>query len=139
MASKPSPRTEATRAPKDAEPSQIADAIASTLQAIDAALRPIIGERGVAALYSRSLYLTSPSHPWLAGMHEGVQTAMDLAALKSVLAQQSSDHAAAAGSALLQTFYDLLASLIGSSLTERLLHSVAVNSLSDPLADDASP
>jgi len=125
-------------APPGAEPAQVADAIASTLQAIDAALRPIIGERGVAALYSRSLYLTSSAHPWLAGMHEGVQTAMDLAALKSTLAQQSTDHAAAAGSALLQTFYDLLASLIGTSLTERLLRSVAVNSLTDQLADDSS-
>jgi hypothetical protein len=118
------------------EPAQVADAIASTLQAIDAALRPIIGERGVAALYSRSLYLTSSAHPWLARMHEDVQ---DLAALKSTLAQQSTDDAAAGGSALLRTLYDVLASLIGSSLTERLLRSVAINSLNDPHADDASP
>jgi len=129
----------ATRALKSADPAQIADAIASTLQAIDTALRPIIGERGVAALYRRSLYRAGPAHPWLAGVHEGVQAEMDLAALKSALAQQSSDHAAAGGSALLQTFYDLLASLIGSSLTERLLRSVAVNSLTDSLTDDASP
>jgi hypothetical protein len=126
-------------APPGAEPAQVADAIASALQAIDTALHPIIGERGVAALYSRSLYLTSSAHPWLAGMHEDAQTAMDLAALKSTLAQQSTDHAAAGGRALLQTLYDLLASLIGSSLTERLLRSVAVNSLNDPHADDASP
>ena len=117
---------------------QIADAMVSTWQAIDAALSPIIGQRGVAMLYKRSLYLIAPTHPWLAGTHEGSQATMDLAALRSVFAQQSSTHAAAAGGAFLQTFHELLSSLIGPSLTERLLRPVWAPFSSGPPAQDTS-
>ena len=103
---------------------QIADALGSAWKAIDVALSPILGQRGVALLYQRSLYLTTLGHPWLGGTHEGAQTAMDLVALKAALAQRSSAEAAAAGGALLQALHELLATLIGSSLTERLLHPV---------------
>jgi hypothetical protein len=123
----------------DADAATIADAIVATWQEVDAALAPIIGPQGVAALYRRSLHLTSSIHPWLAGTHEGVHTVMDLAALKPLLAQQSSADAAAGGSALLQTFYELLASLVGPSLTERLLRSVWAHSSSGPPAQDTSP
>lgn len=129
----------AHRVAKDADAAQIAEAVVSTWQEIDAALTPIIGQRGVAALHKRSLYLTGAAHPWLAGMHEGVQSTMDLATLKSVLAQQSSADAEAGGGALLQTFHELLASLVGPSLTERLLRSVWANSSSGPPAQDTLP
>lgn len=117
---------------------QIADTMVSTWQAIDAALSPIIGQRGVAMLYKRSLYLTGPPHPWLAGMHEGSLATMDLAALKSVFARQSSTQAATAGGALLHTFRELLSSLIGPSLTERLLRPVWAPFSSGPPAQDTS-
>jgi hypothetical protein len=118
---------------KDADTAQIADAIVSTCQKIDAALSrslslslsPVIGRGGVAAIYWRSLYQTGKAQPWLAGAYEGVQLAMDLAALKSVLAKQSSADAAAGGGAILQTFYELLVSLIGPSFTERLFQQAA--------------
>lgn len=58
--------------------------------------------------------------------------------MKSEFAQQSSADAASAGSVLLQTFYDLLASLVGLSLTERLLRSVWANSSRGPPAQDTS-
>jgi hypothetical protein len=108
---------------KGADAAQIADAMVSTLQKIDAALSPIIGKGGVGALYKRSLYLTGRAHSWMAGMHEGVETTMDLAALKALLVQQGSTDAAAGGGALLQAFHGVLTALVGSSLTERLLHS----------------
>ena len=38
---------------------QVADVLVSTWQAIDASLSPVIGHRGVAMLYKRSLYLTA--------------------------------------------------------------------------------
>jgi hypothetical protein len=123
---------------KGADAAQIADAMVSTLQKIDAALSPIIGKGGVGALYKRSLYLTGQTHSWMAGMHDGVHTTMDLAALKSVLAQQGITNAAAAGSALLQAFYELLSSLVGPSLTEQLLRSVWTDSLSAAPAQDTS-
>jgi hypothetical protein len=94
--------------------------LVATWQAVDAALTPIVGSKGVVALYRRSLYLSGAAHPWLASMHEGSHSEIDLAALKSVVAQQSSADAALGGNALLQTFYQLLGSLVGPSLTERL-------------------
>jgi len=80
----------------------------STWQDIDAVLSPVIGQRGVAMLYKRSLYLIGPVHPWLAGMHEGVQATIDLEALKSAFAQQSSANAAAAGITVVRMFPCLL-------------------------------
>jgi hypothetical protein len=129
--------TLANRAGKGADVGQIADAIVATWQKIDVAVSPIIGQRGVAALYKRSLYLTGQAHPWLAGMHENVQADMDLEALKSALVQQGSTNAAAAGGALLQTFHKLLTTLVGSSLTERLLRSVWTNHFDAPSAQDS--
>jgi hypothetical protein len=48
----------------------------------------------------------------------------DFAGLRAALATQSSAEAADANAAVLQTFHDLLTSLIGASLTERLLRPV---------------
>lgn len=111
----------------------------SIWRAIDTVLSPIVGQRGVAMLYKRSLYLVSSAHPWLVGLHEGNQTTMDLAALESVFAQQSSQHASIAGGAFLQAFHELLSSLIGPSLTERLLRPVWPPFSSGPSAQDTSP
>ncbi|MEG3191527.1 hypothetical protein [Lysobacter sp. D1-1-M9] len=124
------------RAENGADAEQIADAIVSIWQQIEAALRPILGQRGVDSLYRRSLHLAGLAHPWLAGIHEGRPDALDFEALKSALVQQSSAAAAAAGGALLQTFHDLLAGLLGPALTDRLLHSVWINSPSGASAED---
>lgn len=122
-----------------ASASQIAAAVFATWEEIDDALTPIIGPRGVAALYYRSLHLTGATHPCLAAKHDIVKPAINPKALESILAQQESAAAAAAGSAFLQTFHDLLASLIGPTLTERLLRRVWANSLSDAPAQDTTP
>ncbi|MDB5802559.1 MAG: hypothetical protein JWL63_3498 [Rhodocyclales bacterium] len=124
---------------KTADAVQIADAMVSTWLEIDAALRPIIGQGGVAALYKRTLYLTAPTHAWLASTHEGVHAPMDLTTLKGVLAQQSNADAAAGSRAILHTFNELLTSLVGPSLTERLLRSMWANSFSGSPAQDSSP
>ena len=129
-----------TRRVRDgADSRQIAEAIAATCLAIDGALSPIIGHRGVAALYKRSLHVTARTHAWLAGAQEGPPGSMDVPTLTPLLAQQTSAEAAAAGALLLQTFYDLLATLVGPSLTERLLHSVWATFLSGPSAQDTTP
>jgi hypothetical protein len=111
-----------------ADAAQIAEALASTWRAVESALAPIIGARGVAALYRRSLHLASSAYPWLAELREGDPTTIDLGALQSAVAQQPGPLAALAGNALLQTFYQLVGSLIGPSLTERLLRSVWADS-----------
>ena len=122
----------------EASAEQIADAMVTIWQEIDTALTPIIGKRGVVALYKRSLFLLKPTDPWLAEMHEGVQKDIDLPTLKSVVVQQDRATAAIGGAAFLRTFHELLATLVGLSLTERLLRSVWPPS-SAPLAQDSSP
>ena len=122
-----------------ADAEQIADAIISIWHEIDGALYPVVGQRGVASLYKRSLHLTSPAYPWLADLRDDIQAAMDLAALRSVLVQQSSADAAAGGGDLLQTFHELLASLVGASLTERLLRSIWAPSANGPPTQDTPP
>jgi len=107
-----------------ADAEQVADAILAVWQEIDEALNPIIGHRGVAALYKRSLNLTAARYPWLAAGQQGVLAAVDLGALKAALAQRAPAEAAVGGRALLQSFHTLLCSLVGASLTDRLLVSV---------------
>lgn len=102
----------------------MADAVAAVWREVDLALHPIIGHRGVLALYNRSLKLAAARHPWLADAHPGALAAIDASALRAALARQPAAEARAAGEALLQGFRDLLASLIGASLTDRLLGSV---------------
>lgn len=88
------------------------------------ALSPIIGQNGVAALFKRSVHLTRRAHPCLAMVVEDTTQPDALAALQIVLAQQTCPIAVAANMALLQNFQDVLTSLIGLSLTERLLRPV---------------
>lgn len=117
----------------------IAEAIISTLRDMDAALTPIIGRQVAAALYRRSLHLSISIHPRMAVTYDGVQAALDLTALKSVLVEQSEADALLFGEVLLTTFYELLTTLIGPSLTARLLHSVWENSLSGTPAQETLP
>lgn len=126
----------APRVGPGADAAQIADAVFTIWAEIDDALTPIIGPQGVVALFKRSLHLTAAVHPWLDAQREGTQAFMDPAALKALLAQQSSALATTGGNAFLHTFYELLASLVGSSLTEQLLSSVWATASSDPTAKD---
>ncbi|MGZ5797684.1 MAG: hypothetical protein ACXWJG_12290 [Caldimonas sp.] len=111
----------AHRAREGADASQIAGAVAERWQRAEDALAQIIGKRGVAALYKRSLHVAARSHASLTGLHLDVHDNADPAALVSALSRESNVDAAAAGGALLQTFSELLASLVGASLAERLL------------------
>jgi hypothetical protein len=111
----------------------------ATWEEIDAALTPIIGKRGVVALYRRSLFLVEATHPWLSGMHQGAQDDFNLPTLKSVVVQQDRSTAQMGGTALLHTFQELLTTLVGLSLTERLLRSVWTPSPSDAPVQDSSP
>lgn len=122
-----------------ADAARVADHVVAVWQQVEEALTPIIGQRGVAALYKRSLYLVAQEHPWLARLREADPPAVDAAALRSALAQQDAAAAAAGGGALLQTFHELLASLVGPSLTGRLLAAAWALPTSGPSAQDISP
>ena len=126
----------ASRLAKSAYAAQSGATTAAIWRQIETALAPIIGQRGVAALYQRSLHLAAASHPWLAGVHQGAQATMDLALLESAFARQDSAEAAAAGRVLLRTMEELLASLIGGALSERLLRSALTPSATEPPPQD---
>jgi hypothetical protein len=102
----------------------IASLIVSLWRDIDAALAPIIGHRGVAALFRRTLHLIRHDYPWLTASHERLADPIDFKALHSTLSQRTSANAVAGNGALLQKFLEQLATLIGESLTERLLRAV---------------
>jgi hypothetical protein len=120
-----------------ADVTQVAAAIISAWKEIEAALLPIIGQRGVGALYERSLYLTQRKYPWLAVIRGDSQTDMDLTVLESALATQTSVTAAAGGEAHLQALHQLLGSLVGPSLAERLLRSTRANAFTGSAAQDS--
>jgi len=115
---------------------QIADAIISMFEDIDATLTPIIGPKGVAALYRRSLFLCTSTHPDYAERYKGLAAAMNLTQLRSLLSEQEKPDAVMFGEQLLKTFYELLATLIGRSLAARLLLDVWGNFLSGPAPQD---
>lgn len=122
----------ADRLPGNATAEQIAELVHALWQEIDLTLNPVIGHRGVAALCNRSLKLASRQYPWLAIGHPGVLVAMDPAVLKAAFAQQAPDTALAGANVLFQSLHELLGSLVGSSLTDRLLRSVCVHSSGAP-------
>jgi len=101
--------------------SAVAKATLITWHQVAARLAPVIGAGGVDALFNRSRHLTSSAFPWLAiagGHGDGVAL---LASLKALLEGREKDDAAEACIFLLVTFIDLLTTLIGESLTDRLL------------------
>lgn len=116
--------------------SQVAAVVVGLWQQIDAALSPIVGQRGVTALYKRSLYLTRAAHPCLAAAYEGALQPGDFNALQRALTAVASTEASAAATALLQSFHDLLSQLIGASLTERMIGFVWHNPLSGQAVQD---
>jgi hypothetical protein len=112
------------RIDEHADGAQVAAAIDALWRQIDRDLGPIVGQRGVMALFERSLQLTLAAHPGLALRHDLVDVTMDPAGLASLLAQHPASQAARLGDTFMHTFRALLESLIGPSLTERLLRSV---------------
>jgi len=84
-------------------------------------LEPVIGARGVDALFGRALHLTTRRFPWLAANAALGNSADTLAELAARFESQEASVAAEAGDVLLQTFTELLANMIGEPLTGRLL------------------
>lgn len=108
-------------ATESADTVRIAEIAVSIWDDVGVALAPIIGQSGVSALFKRSIYLTRTSHPCLQPINENALPSGDLAVLRTVLAQQDRIQAIAVNAALLQNFHEVLITLIGASLTERLL------------------
>lgn len=97
------------------DPAQIvADGSVAMWQEINRALSTVLGERGAAILYKRSLRLARFDYPWLPEQP-------DLSSLRNCLAMRSAAEALSASNALLVYLYQGLLSLIGPVLTDKLL------------------
>ena len=116
--------TLAHRAGDSPDASAVAEATIGTWHQVSARLAPVIGARGVDVLFRRALHLTSTAFPWLATAGEHGDGAGSIANFRARLETRETAAAAEASHALLVTFTELLATLIGSSLTERLLGSI---------------
>ena len=99
----------------------VADAAIDLWMQMATPLISVIGEDGFNSLYSRSVYLTQMTFPWIPPC--ALLTPMDqrFAELKMSLAGQTPALAHEANSQLLITFTDILASLIGEELTIGIL------------------
>lgn len=126
----------AQRFAKDANASQIADAASATWRDINIALSPVIGQHGVVALIKRSIHLQHIRYPALQTLYGSSILPDEFSALHALLFKETATNAVLINNALLNTFYELLANLIGASLTNQLLHSVfATPSNGDPVQD----
>jgi hypothetical protein len=102
---------------------EVADAAISLWEQMATQIIAIVGEGGFNSLYTRSVFLTQSTFPWLAADSLSPQTDHRFAELKISLEGQPLEQASAANSLLLNTFTDILASLIGEQLTIRILRS----------------
>jgi hypothetical protein len=92
-------------------------------RSVEAALVPVVGTRGFAALLSRCILDMRREFPWLAWQRDAEQ-ADGIALLQAALAAREPADILAVTTALLKFFCGLLTSLIGAALTERLLRTV---------------
>jgi hypothetical protein len=93
---------------------------------MSAQLAPVIGDNGVEAIFKRSLHLTSVVFPWLAIPDREMDIDSLPERIGALLAGREPVAATQASSSLMITFTELLATLIGHSLTKRLLDPVWV-------------
>lgn len=124
---------------ESADAVEIAKAVASIWYEFEAALRPIVGPIAVTALYRRSLNLASAATPGLSQVSTSSAEGNDIDGLREYLMQCSAADALTSGSNFLRTFHELLASLIGPSLAQRLLRTVPTAPLSYIPPQDAAP
>lgn len=122
-----------------ADAGQIADAAVAVWIAIDNSLSPVIGQRGSAALLQRCIHLARERYPWLGGVNDAMADRDEFAALRAALAGQAPARAAEAHDSILQTYLDLLADLIGESLSQRLLRGAWEPPSSGHAVKDTSP
>lgn len=110
---------------------EIADVSILLWQPLTSQLVSIMGEGGFSSLYSRSLYLTNTTYPWLAPSDSPQFAKSRFANLKTILEKQSVGDATQGSCALFITFTDILASLIGEQLTIDILRSAWIDDASD--------
>lgn len=109
------------RATEGADSNAVASAAVRALTSLLLELRPLVGELALRALYVRSLHLARSSFE-RPGPSELESPDELLAPLHRDLVSRAPAEARSAADALLLALADLLVSLIGEPLTDRLLH-----------------
>ncbi|MFC0254522.1 hypothetical protein [Massilia consociata] len=94
-------------------------------------LCPLIGESGFCALFGRAVHVIGPDHAWLAPQHPCRSPDQLFNSLEERMALVDGERAVAASDALLRTFTQLLAALIGERLTQQLLATATATATAD--------
>lgn len=105
---------------------------------IEERLAPILGRRGLAVLFRRTLQIAGAQVSWIASAEQVSTGELNIAALAAACAGQPPSSIAQGGAIFLQSFYDLLSSLIGVTLTAQLLFPVG-DTLTTPANQDSKP
>lgn len=107
----------------DVDAAGAAAAVVAVWRDADRALRPLIGSRGVVALFNRSAHVCAEAHPWLALAAQDPAAPLDLDALQALFAARGAMQSLAAGNQLHEQLHRLLEHLIGDNLGETLLRT----------------
>lgn len=99
--------------------------LAQSWQRLADQLGPLIGDNGFCALFCRATRLLGPEYRWLAASPCKARDAQ-IEAFAIMLANVAPEQAKAAHAALLHTFTELLAALIGQALATRLLDAASL-------------
>jgi hypothetical protein len=105
------------------QPEDAADRSIHLWELLAARLTSLIGDIGFNSLFTRSLDLTGIQFPWLIVNHSLQTTESRFADLKVNFGNHSAAEASEASQMLLIIFTDILAALIGESLTIQILNS----------------
>lgn len=111
---------------------KVADAAIVLWEQMATKIISIVGEGGFNSLYTRSVFLTQSTFPWITACAQSPQADHRFATLKKCFEEQTPAQVRAANSLLLVTFTDILGSLIGEQLTIRILRSAWGNDAANP-------
>lgn len=104
-------------------PDAIIDITIGLWEQLASELVTIIGAGGFNALYSRSAHMVNSAFPWVVVSPPSQPANSQFTSLKACLEGRDIAEASEASIALLVTFIDILALLIGELLTTGILHS----------------
>jgi hypothetical protein len=112
-------------------PEAVAAVTIDLWERLAAELISIIGDDGFQSLYTRSTHLASVKFSWVVFNHPWQRSESRFAGLQISLEKQDLTEASEASIALLTTFIDILALLIGEPLTTSILRSAWGDDVSD--------
>jgi len=109
-----------------ADPGALAEQVLWLWEQIAFHLTPLIGASGFQTLYARALHLAAPHCPGFSPIQSGKSIDLLFHTLKEDLRALAPDVAETCGNVLLNTFTDLVASMIGEALMAQILRSAWV-------------